>query len=428
MIAEISIIFILILLNSFFALSEFAIVSSNKYVIQQLSQNGNSRAKSALMLINNQTKFLSIIQIGITLIGILAGAYGGSTIGEKIGDYLNQISFLNPNGEIIAVIPVVIIITYFSVVIGELLPKQIALSNPEKFAILISPVMLWIANFFSPIVKVLEYSSNQLLMIFGIKNSSAKKITDIELKAIIEESEKSGAIENEEKEMMKRIINLGDRSIKTIMTHKTEINLFNINDNLESIQKKIHSNAHSRYLVMNQTGNEIEGIIEVKDIIENALAGKKFEIKNYIKRPTILPESANCLQALKIFKTSMAHMIIVINEYGDLQGIVTLSDIVEAIVGIISSNYNEDKRPHIIKKDSNLWLVDGITSTSEISFEIGIENIESFREFDTIAGFIHHFLKNEPREGESIEMFGYLFEIIDMDSYRIDKILIKKIN
>lgn len=427
MITEIFIIILLILLNSFFALCEFAIVSANKYVIQQLYQEGNNRAKSALLLIDNQPKFLSTIQIGITLIGILAGAYGGSTIGEKIGDYLNQIPLLNPNGELIAVIPVVIIITYFSIVIGELLPKQIALSNPDRIAIAIAPIMLSIANYFSPIVKILELSSNKLLTLFGIKKISSKKITDIELKAIIEESVESGAIENEEKEMMNRIISIGDRSIKTIMTHKSEINFFYIDENHESIQNIIHLNTHSRYPVINKYSNEIEGIIEVKDIIVNALAGERFELKNYLKKPTILPESANCLQALKIFKTSMAHMIIVINEYGDLQGIVTLSDIVEAIVGIISSNYNSNKKPHILKKDLNIWLVDGITSTSEIALELGIEEIIDYHEFDTVAGFIHHFLKTEPREGESIKMFGYNFEIIDMDSYRIDKILIKKI-
>jgi len=427
MITEIFIIILLILLNSFFALCEFAIVSANKYVIQQLYQEGNIRAKSALLLIDNQPKFLSTIQIGITLIGILAGAYGGSTIGEKIGDYLNQIPLLNPNGELIAVIPVVIIITYFSIVIGELLPKQIALSNPDRIAIAIAPIMLSIANYFSPIVKILESSSNKLLTLFGIKKISSKKITDIELKAIIEESVESGAIENEEKEMMNRIISIGDRSIKTIMTHKSEINFFYIDENHESIQNIIHLNTHSRYPVINKFSNEIEGIIEVKDIIVNALAGERFELKNYLKKPTILPESANCLQALKIFKTSMAHMIIVINEYGDLQGIVTLSDIVEAIVGIISSNYNSNKKPHILKKDLNIWLVDGITSTSEIAIELGIDEIIDYHEFDTVAGFIHHFLKTEPREGESIKMFGYNFEIIDMDSYRIDKILIKKI-
>ena len=427
MITEIFIIILLILLNSFFALCEFAIVSANKYVIQQLYQEGNIRAKSALLLIDNQPKFLSTIQIGITLIGILAGAYGGSTIGEKIGDYLNQIPLLNPNGELIAVIPVVIIITYFSIVIGELLPKQIALSNPDRIAIAIAPIMLSIANYFSPIVKILELSSNKLLTLFGIKKTSSKKITDIELKAIIEESVESGAIENEEKEMMNRIISIGDRSIKTIMTHKSEINFFYIDENHESIQNIIHLNTHSRYPVINKYSNEIEGIIEVKDIIVNALAGERSELKNYLKKPTILPESANCLQALKIFKTSMAHMIIVINEYGDLQGIVTLSDIVEAIVGIISSNYNSNKKPHILKKDLNIWLVDGITSTSEIALELGIEEIIDYHEFDTVAGFIHHFLKTEPREGESIKMFGYNFEIIDMDSYRIDKILIKKI-
>ncbi|GDX35626.1 hypothetical protein LBMAG18_01370 [Alphaproteobacteria bacterium] len=426
MIIEILIIFILILLNAFFAFCEFAIVSSNKAVLKQMLKAGNKGAKSTLKLIEESGKFLSTIQIGITLVGILAGAYGGATIAEKIGIFLNNSPLINPNGEAIAVFFVVVTLTYFSIVIGELIPKQIALTHPEKYAIIISPAMLMLADKCYPVVKILEHSSCFFLQVFGIKKISNKKITEAEVKAIIDEGAESGAIEHEEKEMMRRIIALGDRNVKSIMTHKSEINFFYDCDDQKNIVEKIHKNSHSRYPVLNKSNEEIVGIIEVKNIIESALSNNNFSIKKFLKTPTILPENANCLQALKIFKNSQTHLIAIIDEYGDMQGIITLSDVIEAIVGIVSSNYSHDKKPHIVKKDHETWLVDGITSIEEIQLEIGIDEMNNHKEYQTIAGFIQRFLNKEPKEGDILDFFGFSFEIIDMDYYRIDKIIIKK--
>lgn len=426
MIFEILIIFVLILLNAFFAFCEFAIVSSNKAVLKQMIKTGNKGAKNTLKLIEESGKFLSTIQIGITLIGILAGAFGGATIAEQIGIFLNKILFIDPHGEAIAVFFVVLTITYFSIVIGELIPKQIALTHPEKYAVIVAPAMLLIADKCFPIVRILEQSSRFFLQIIGIKKISNKKITEAEVKAIIEEGAESGAIEHEEKEMMRRIIALGDRNVKSIMTHKSEINFFYDCDTQKELVEKIHKNSHSRYPVLDKNNEEIIGIIEVKDIIESALSNNSFTIKKFLKTPTILPENANCLQALKIFKNSQTHLIAIIDEYGDMQGIITLSDVIEAIVGVVSSNYSQDKKPHIIKKDHNTWIVDGITSIEEIQLEIGIDEMNNHKEYQTIAGFIQRFLEKEPKEGDVVDLFGFTFEIIDMDFYRIDKVIIKK--
>jgi len=427
MLFEILMIVILLMLNAFFALSEFAIVSSSKYTLKEMYKSGNKRAKAALKLLEEQGRFLSTIQIGITLIGTLAGAYGGATIAEKTEPYFNSIAWINPQGEVVSVVLVVIIITYFSVVIGELIPKQIALSNPEKLAVKVAPIMTLVSSIFSPLVTLLEKSSEIIMGIFGFIAKSDKKITEAEVKAIINEGAESGAIEHEEKDMMQRIIRLGDRNVKSIMSHRTKITFFDKNDTPESIKQKVHYSRHARYPVFSASGREMEGVIEVKDILEVALTSKSFSINDFIKPPTILPESANCLQALRIFKNSPTHLIGVIDEYGDIQGIITLSNILEAIVGTISSNYSPDKTPNIVRKGGDSWLIDGITSIDEIGLEIGIDEISQNSDYETIAGFIQHNTSKEIKQGDIFNLFGYSFEIIDMDGHRIDKILIKKI-
>src|SRR3989344_3723359 len=426
MLFEISVIVILLLLNAFFALSEFAIVSSSKYRLKAMFKSGDKRAKVTLKLVEEPAKFLSTVQIGITLVGILAGAYGGATIAEKLEPYFDSIALINPNGEIVSVMLVVVVITYFSVVFGELLPKQIALSNPEKLAVRVAPVMNLGSDIFSPLGKLLESSSVITMKIFVVVRSGNKKVTEAEVKAMIDEGAESGAINREEQDMMQRIIKLGDRSVKSIMSHRTEITFFDKNDSLDSIKQKVRNSRHARYPVFSSNEREVEGVIEVKDILEAAISSKLSDIGDFVKRPTILPENANCLQALKIFKTSPTHLITVIDEYGDMQGIITLSDILEAIVGTISSNYSDEKRPHIIPKENGSWMVDGITSIHEINLEIGIDEISSLGSYETIAGFVYQNLGGDLKEGNALNLFGYSFEIIDMDAHRIDKILIKK--
>lgn len=423
MLFEIFVIVILLLLNAFFALSEFAIVSSNKYKLRDMVKQGHRRAKMALKLVEEPGKFLSTVQTGITLVGILAGAYGGATIAEKFEPYFNSIFWINPRGEIISVILVVMVITYFSVVVGELLPKQMALANPEKLAVRVAHIMNLISKIFSPLVWLFESSSNILMQLFGVINSG-KKITEDGVKAAIDEGVESGAIEKEEHEMLQRIIRLGDRSVKSIMSHRSEVTFLDYNDDLESIKAKVHKSQHTRYPVIDFKSRKIEGVIQTKDILDAALTGKLSDIKSFIKAPTILLETINCLEVLKIFKTSPTHLVVVVDEYGEVQGIATLFDILEAIVGAVSSHYSAEKPPHIRLRNDNSWLIDGITAIDEIHLEIGIEEIEI--EHETIAGFIIHTLGREPKEGDVIEKFGYNFEVIDMDDYRIDKVLVSR--
>src|SRR3989338_5129223 len=244
MLFEISVIVILLLLNAFFALSEFAIVSSSKYRLKAMFKSGDKRAK-----------------VTFTLVGILAGAYGGATIAEKLEPYFDSIALINPNGEIVSVMLVVVVITYFSVVFGELLPKQIALSNPEKLAVRVAPVMNLVSDIFSPLVKLLESSSVITMKIFGVVRSGNKKVTEAEVKAMIDEGAESGAINREEQDMMQRIIKLGDRRVKSIMSHRTEITFFDKNDSLDSIKQKVRNSRHARYPVFSSNEREVEGVI-----------------------------------------------------------------------------------------------------------------------------------------------------------------------
>lgn len=424
---EISVIGVLLILNAFFALSEFAIVSSNKHVLKTIAKSGNKGAKMALKLMEEDGRFLSTIQIGITLVGIFAGAYGGATIAEKLTPYFNSIALISPHGEVFSMVFVVIIITYFSVVVGELLPKQIALSNPEKMACIVAPIMNLVSKIFLPLVKMLDISSAILMKILGIAKNSNSAITEAEVKAIIDEGAQSGALDKEEHEMLQRTIKLGDRNIKSIMTHRTEVTFFDYQDDIETLKSKIKNSRHSRYPVIDSKTGEIKGVIEVKDVLESAISGKLSNIKNFIKTTVILPETVNCLRALKIFKTSSAHLIVVVDEYGAIEGIVTLSDILESIVGVVSSNYSKDEQPYIIKRSNNSWLVDGITPVEEIHLEIGVDEMIFDPEYDTIAGFIAYNLGRELKEGEFVDKFGYRFEIIDMDGHRVDKVLISQI-
>ena len=307
-------------------------------------------------------------------------------------------------------------------------PKQIALSNPEKVALRVAIPMNFISRICSPLVKLLEFSSEVLMKIFGVIKNSDKKITEAEVKAVIDEGAESGAINRDEHDMLQRIIKLGDRSIKSIMSHRAEVTFLDYNDDLESIKEKVRKSRHARYPVIDFKSGKIEGVIESKDILSDALAGKISDIKSFIKAPTILPETIDYLQVLKIFKTSPTHLVVEIDEYGEVQGIVTLFDIMEAIIGAVSSNYTPEKQPHIIRKDINSWMVEGVTSIDEIHLEIGIEEIESGSNYDTISGFIMQEADKELAEGDVVERFGYYFEIIDMDTHRIDKILISKVS
>lgn len=424
---EVLIIFVLLLINAFFAMSEIAIVSSSKPLLKHLAKQGNKGAETALDLSENPGRFLSTVQVGITLVGIMAGAYGGATISEKITPTLNDISFINPHGESVAVALIVTAITYFSVVIGELVPKRFALVHAEKIAVVVAKPMRFLSMATHPVVVVLEVSANVLMKVLGVGDKS-DAVSDEEFRAILSEGAESGVIEKSEHEMLQRVIRLDDRDVKSIMTHRTETVFIDINDSIDDIRRKIHEAGHSRYPVIDGSPDEVRGIVQAKDLLDNSLStGGSVEISRHLKDVMVLPEGASCLQALESFKRHHINLIVIVDEYGSTQGIVTSSDILEAIVGILPSNYDHDDQLKIVERDNGTWLVDGRTPIEEIHLAIGLHEISADEDFDTIAGFMLETMRKAPREGVSFDAFNHRFEIVDMDGHRIDKVLIRKL-
>ena len=426
MLPEVLIIFFLLLLNGFFSLSEMAIVSASKPLLKQMEREGNRSAALAVALAEDSGKFLSTVQVGITLVGTLAGAYGGATIAEKLEDSFNMIPFVAPHGQSVSMVIVVAIITYLSVVIGELVPKQLALSNPERLALWVARPMTFLSNFCSPVVVILERSADVMLFLMRVKKKSEDNVTEAEVKAVLSGGAESGVIEKSEHDMLQRIIRLGDRDINSVMTHRMEIAYLDINDVLDDIRYKINKIRHTRYPVVKGDIDHIVGIVEVKEILEALLLNKDFNLRDHLKKVTLFPESSHCLEVLEFFKKSKIHMAVVIDEYGATQGIVTASDLLEAIVGALPSNYDEKEHALITLRGDGSWLVDGITPIAEIHLNIGLDEIKDTGDYDTIAGFILHDFGKVPAEGDIFEKYGFQFEVMDMDGHRIDKILIRK--
>lgn len=426
MISELIIIFLLLLLNAFFALSEMAIVSASKPLLRQAEKQGKKGAAVALQLAEDSGRFLSTVQVGITLVGIIAGAYGGATIAEHLTPSFNDIVWINPYGETVAVMLVVTVITYFSVVLGELIPKQIALNHPEKLAVLVARPMCWLSRVCSPVVIILEGSARLLMQAAGIKKNE-ETVTETEVKAVIAEGVASGAIEKNEHQIIQRVIRLGDRDIKSIMTHRTDIAFIDIHDDLETVRKKIQTAGHSRYPVVDGNTSKILGIVKTKELFEGAFTPGTFKVSNHLREVTFVPEGTSCLEVLDIFKQKHLHIAIVIDEYGSAEGIFTTSDLMEAIVGVLPSNYGRAEEPLIFKRADGSWLVDGLTSVDEVNITLGFEEIPIDDNFQTIGGFILHELKQMPKVGDKLQHAGHTFEIVDMDGRRIDKILIETV-
>ena len=424
---ELIIIFFLLLLNAFFALSEMAIVSSSKPMLRQMAQQGNRRARIALQLAEDSGTFLSTVQVGITLVGTLAGAYGGATIAEKLEVGFNKIAFISPHGETFAVALVVTAITYLSVVIGELVPKQFALSNPEKIAVLIAKPMYAISKFCSPVVKILGVSADFIMKIMGVLKKNDSHISEEEMRAVVAEGAQQGTIEQSEHEMFQRIIRLGDRDVKSIMTHRVDVDFIDINDPIEVIRKKVHEAGHSRYpVIANNNFNKVLGIVQAKELLDGVLSGN-FKIADYVKEAPIVPDTTSCLNIVDLFKSSPIHMAVVIDEYGATEGLITISDLMEAIVGVLPSNYDEGEHAQILQRADGSWLVDGMIAIEELNITPGLEMIPSNNTYETLAGLILYTLNQTPNEGDIVEQYGFKFEVLDMDNKRVDKVLITKI-
>lgn len=424
---EIIIIIALILLNGIFAMTEMALVSSRKFKLETAKKKGSLGAKAAIELSEHPTKFLSTVQIGITLIGIILGVYSGENLTNDVEEFIVKIEILKPFAEEIAVGVVVLFITYLSIVLGELFPKRLGLTFPEKIAILLAKPMIIVSKITSPFIYLLTISNDFLLKLFNIKKTTDSKVTEEEIKSIIKESADGGEIQDIEQNIVERVFELGDRKANSLFTHRSDIIFFDLNDDWETIRIKINQEKHSAYPVCknNDIDNAI-GIVLLKDLFTFEIE-KNFNLQNFIKQPLYLNETTYAYKVLELFKKEKMHYGIVIDEYGITQGIVTMDDVVDALVGD-STEIDQDEY-QITTRNENSWFVDGQYSVLNFIkfFDINLD-YKINDKFTTVAGLVIHQINALPNIGDKIIIDNFELEIIDKDGQRIDKILVTKIN
>jgi len=427
MILEILVILLLILINGTLAMFELAIVSSRKTKLQKLEQDGDKGAKIVIKLIEDPNKFLSTIQIGITLIGILAGAFGGAAIAVPLSKYL---LFLSPYNVAISMLIVVLVITYLTLVIGELVPKRVALNNPEKIAIKLAKFMKILLKIFGPLVKILSKSTNLCLAIIGHEKAIESVVTEDEIKLLIEEGIEDGTIEKEEEDIIKRVFRLDVQKVDMLMTPRPEIIWIDIEEPIEETKKRIVNSKRSIFPVSYGELDDFLGVVQAKDILSSIFLGEKLDIKSYLKKPLIVPENLPSLDILKLFKENKeyVHMALVIDEYGSIEGLITLNDVLEGIVGDIPG-IDEMDEPTATERRDGSWLIDGGYPIDRFKELFNLEEIPEQKEdnFTTLAGFILSYINKIPETGETFQKDKLCFEIVDMDGHYIDKVLVKEI-
>lgn len=424
---EIFFIIILVIINGVFALSEIAIVSSRKPRLQHLANKGNSRAKVALDLANAPDHFLSTVQAGITLVGILAGAFGGATLSESVAGYLMMFPDLAEYAAPISLALVVVSITYLSLIIGELIPKQLALKNPERVACLIAIPMRTLSVAMYPIVRFLTFSTNIIIRIFGIKDGSNPAVTEEEIKVMLEEGTRAGTFNEVEQEMVERVFRLADQSVNALMTPRTEIIWLDTEDPIEENFRKIKESSHSFFPVCKGGIDNVLGVVHVKDLFSASLSGSIVTLEDHLRKPLYIVENVLAVQLIEKFKESGTHFAFLVDEYGGIQGLLTLNDILKAVVGE-EIDVEEKTNHYIVQRADGSYLIDGALLISEFKELFKIESLseEETGNYQTLAGFTINHMGRIPSAGQFFVWRDFRIEVVDMDGNRVDKLLISK--
>lgn len=422
---EILIILVLIIVNGVFSMSEMAIVSARKVRLQQLANQGDAKAKVALKLAESPNHFLSTVQVGISLIGILTGAFGGATIAEKLAISVGRVPLLAPYSEPISFGIVVLIITYLSLIIGELVPKRLALNNPEKIASAVAIPMRALAAIASPVVYLLSASTDLILKLLGITASTEPQVTQEEIKILIEQGTEAGTFEEAEQDMVERVFRLGDRPVSYLMTPRPDIVWLDLDDSAEENRQKMVDSAYSRYPICQSGLDNVLGVIPVTDLLARSFRGEQLDLTVGLRQPVFVPESTRGLKVLELFKQTITHMALVVDEYGVIQGLVTLNDIMSEIVGDVPSTDGQDQ-PQAVQREDGSWLLDGMLPVEEFLELFGMEEWESEERgsYQTLGGFVITHLGRIPAAADHFEWQSMRIEVMDMDGNRVDKVLV----
>jgi putative hemolysin len=421
--------FLLILLivfaNGIFVMSELAIVSARKVRLQQLANQGDIKARIALELANAPNQFLASVQIGITLLAILSGAFAESTIARRLIPLLNLVPWLAPYSDALSSLIAILIITYLTLIIGELVPKRLALNYPERIASVVAIPMRMLANIASPIVYLLSASTDLVVRMMGIKPSTEPQVTEEEIRVLIEQGTEAGTFEEAEQDMVERVFRLGDRPVNALMTPRPDIVWLDLEDTAEENRKKMLDSCHSRFPVCQGGLDNVLGIMHVTDLLARSLSGQQLDLTVSLRQPVFVPESTRGLKILEVFKQTGIHLALVVDEYGVIQGLVTLNDIMVEIVGDVPSA-GELEEPQAVQREDGSWLLDGMLPVDEFFeiFEIDEIPTEHRGSYQTLGGFVITHLGRIPSATDYFEWESLRFEVMDMDGNRVDKVLV----
>lgn len=418
---ELGIVAVLIVINGLLSMSELAIVSSRPARLAALAEKGVPGSRRALALASDPGKFLSTVQIGITLIGVLSGAVSGATLGLRLTNWLVEVGLSQGVADAIGVGAVVTVITYASLIVGELVPKQIALRNPEAVAVRVAPYMVLLSKISLPLVWLLDRSGKVLLWLLGHRGHAEEKVSEDEIRSLVVEAENAGVLEAGEKEMIAGVMRLGDLPVGAVMTPRHEVSMISLTDTSEVINAALASSAHSRFVVFEGDGNSAVGIIQAKDLLNVYLSGDTPDLRKLVRAAPVIPESLDARDVVSILRDSPVHMGLVHDEYGTFQGVVTSADILESIVGSFHTDEGPAE-PAAVKRDDGSYLISGWMPAIEFSELLQVPLLTS-RQYQTIAGFLLHEFGTIPDIGGHVEAHGWRFEIVDLDGRRIDKVL-----
>lgn len=423
----IAVVLLLVVLNGLFSMTELAVVSSRKSKLQSRAERGDRGARAALKLAEEPTHFLSAVQVGITLIGIAAGAYGQAAIAGELNLIFERLlPGMAAYTEVISTVLVIVFITYVSVIVGELVPKRLALIFPEPIASKMAAPISTVAKVLKPFVLLLTISTSGILKLLGVKDRDGSDVTQEEVETMIAEGTASGLIEPEEQEMIEEILRLGDRPIRVAMTPRHEVFWIALNDSEEQLRQEIRTCPYSRIVVARE--NDVDnplGVVHKKDLLDSLLDNGEFNVEPLVQTPAFIPQSTSVLKALEILKASKVHMAFLVDEFGAFEGVVTATDLLEMIAGDFDEGHDEEEA-YILQSEDGSWLVDGQTDLDELCDVLG-EDFGEQEGFHTVAGLVLHRLSRVPDEGEILQLGRFEVEVVDMDDRRIDKLRFRQV-
>jgi putative hemolysin len=422
---DIVIILALVAVNGLLSMSELAIVSSREARLKAMAKSGSSGAQCALDLAANPGRFLSTVQIGITLVGILAGAYSGATLGKPVGERIALLGLSPETAQTIGFAVVIILTTFASVVIGELVPKQFALRSPEPIAAIVARPMLWLSWLTRPIVWLLDRTSALIFKMLGLNRESENTVTAEELHLVVAEAQTAGVLEESERAIISGIVRLADRPVREVMTPRTDVDWVDVGTSSEDLRAALKDTPHSRIPVADGSVDNIVGVIQTRDLLEALLDGRELNLRELTRSAPVIPDLMDAMDALVVLRSADVPLALVHDEYGHFDGIVTPGSILAALAGTFAHDVEEGEEPDLFEREDGSWLVSGAASADLLSDRLGV-NMPHDRDYSTVAGFALSVLKRLPQTGETFAHDGWKFEVVDMDGRKIDKLLVSR--